>query len=271
MISTGIRRTKREVRMLWWWHGGAAVMLGAALLSVLAIVDGSAVAAWGALVLVAGTTVHLGWLVALRQRIGPERATAADGLSALRFMAGTCLAALAVSGAGTRSGVLGWLGLGIAIAGATICDWLDGPLARRLGPTRLGRSFDIEADSWLTLWSAVAAVTWAGMGWWVVVAPLLHYLHPLLAWRAGQLPVGGGPWWGRITGSTQMGLIFLALWPWVGPTRDSILFWLAWPIVAAQSLAMVLTLPRFSAAGSRAPSPAAAPDGDAPERRKARQ
>ncbi len=45
-----------------------------------------------------------------------------------------------------------WLGWGAMVWGATLSDWLDGPLARHAGTAGdLGRPFDLEADSLLTL------------------------------------------------------------------------------------------------------------------------
>ena len=60
------------------------------------------------------------------------------------------------SGIRERKGIAGWIGWLMPLLGVT--DWLDGSLARRAGPTRLGSVLDIEADSWLTLWSATGTV-----------------------------------------------------------------------------------------------------------------
>ncbi|HEV7213653.1 MAG TPA: CDP-alcohol phosphatidyltransferase family protein, partial [Chloroflexota bacterium] len=137
----------------------------------------------------------------------------ADLLSYCRATCGAVLAAILASGIRDRTGPAGRLGCAVSLGGATALDWLDGPLARRLGPTRRGAALDIEADSWLTLWSAAAATAWGGQPRWCLLPPLLRYLDPLLAMHAGQLPAGGGPWWARVTGATQMALFLAALFP----------------------------------------------------------
>jgi phosphatidylglycerophosphate synthase len=97
-----------------------------------------------------------------------------------------------------------WPGL---MAGCTAADWTDGPLARRLGPPRLGGLLDLEADSWLTLWAAVAAYRQGGLGGVVLLAPILRY--PLAAGRPGRLRL-----WQRAAGVTQMAVLCAALAPW---------------------------------------------------------
>ncbi len=89
---------------------------------------------------------QLALIFALRRRIGAERSTAADLLTLARMTVGSTLAGLVVAGLrGTagRESVVGWLAWGAALLAASALDWLDGPLARRLGPTRLGGALDI--------------------------------------------------------------------------------------------------------------------------------
>lgn len=177
----------------------------------------------------------------LRERAGPERASAADALTLLRATIGGVLAGLVASGIHDRLGLAGILAFSVALVGATALDWLDGPLARRAGPTRLGAALDIEADSWLTLWCAVAAVAWGGLPWIVLLPPLAHYLHPALALRRGRLPAGGGPWWARATGVAQMALLLGALAPVTAHWRDTLLVTAAWPVAGAQLAVLLLT------------------------------
>jgi phosphatidylglycerophosphate synthase len=177
----------------------------------------------------------------LRERTGPERASAADTLTLLRATIGGMLAGLAASGVHDRLGLAGVLAFGAALLGATALDWLDGPLARRAGATRLGAALDIEADSWLTLWCAAGAVAWGGLPWIVLVPPLAHYLHPALALRRGELPAGGGPWWARATGAAQMALLLGALAPISAPWRDTLLLTVVWPVALLQLATLLLT------------------------------
>ncbi|PWT77041.1 MAG: hypothetical protein C5B60_03340 [Chloroflexi bacterium] len=179
---------------------------------------------------------------ALRHRVGREPFTFADILTRGRFAAGTMLTALALAGFTARATLAGGIAWGIALLAATLMDWLDGPISRRIGPTRIGAALDIEADSWLTFSTAAAAAVWGGLPWWVLAPPLLRYIHPVRAWLSGGLPAGGGPWWARITGVAQMALLLAALAPAQGDARDAMLSAAAYPIVGAQLLALLALL-----------------------------
>ncbi len=117
-------------------------------------------------------------------------------------------------------------------------------LARRAGPTRLGGVLDIEADSWLTLWSAAGAVAWGNLPRWCLLPPLMHYLEPLLALLQGKLPQGGGPWWYRMAGASQMGLLIVALAPFDWTQRKQILIAASMPVSMGQGAAIVVRLAR---------------------------
>src|SRR5258707_7748480 len=120
------------------------------------------------------------WLAigALRRRIGPERASPADVVTLLRAALSMLLVGLVASGVADRLGAAGWLACAAALLGATVTDWLDGPLARRYGPTRLGGALDIETGSWLTLWSAAAAIAGGGLAFWGPAPPPARYPPP---------------------------------------------------------------------------------------------
>src|SRR5262249_9652831 len=79
-----------------------------------------------------------------------------------------------------------------------------GPLARRLGPTALGAALDLEMDSWLTLWAALAAFRLGGLPGFGVLGPALRY--PLAAGVGVRLRP-----WQRAAGGAQVGLIVGAL------------------------------------------------------------
>jgi phosphatidylglycerophosphate synthase len=105
------------------------------------------------------------------------------------------------------------------VLGITVTDWLDGPLARRLGPTRLGRLLDLEADSWLTLWAAVAAYRRGVLPGWIMLAPAARYVVLLLR---GSPPQASRTWQ-RLAGGAHMAVLAgaLAPWPWlVRPARS---------------------------------------------------
>lgn len=182
------------------------------------------------------------FLRTMRRKIGPEPSTLADVLTLARAATGGILVGYLVAHIQDRSGGAGWLAWSLTLLAATLSDWLDGPLARRWGPTRLGGVLDIEADSWLTLWSGAGAVVWGDLPWWCLLAPLAHYAHPIVALRRSELPAGGDPWWGRVTGVAQMVLFIAALAPLAGSLRDLMLQFAAPPISLAQCLVMVSLL-----------------------------
>jgi len=162
--------------------------------------------------IVALVTQHL-FLRAVTRRTGSACLSAADTLTLARANCGALLAGIVASTVRDRSGTAGYLAWCCTLWGATVGDWLDGPLARHVGTSAIGAALDIEADSWLTLWSAVTAIAWGELPPWCAVPPTLRYALPLLAMRRGGLPSGGDPWWGRATGVAQMALIVVALAP----------------------------------------------------------
>ncbi len=184
-------------------------------------------------------TVALG---ALRRRIGPEPDRWATVLTLSRLVTGCALAAFVLAGARDRLATAAIVVWALVVLTATVSDWLDGPLGRREGATLFGSSLDIESDSWLTLWSAVAAILLGGLPWIVLLPPVVRYIHPLLALRAGKVPVGGGPWWSRVTGMTQMALLLAAFAPVTGAARDAILGIVVWPVSLAQLGTMLALL-----------------------------
>jgi len=182
------------------------------------------------------------FLSAMIHKIGPEQSSLADTLTLSRAATGAVLAGLVTSGIRDRKGIAGKIGWLMSLLGVT--DWLDGSLARQAGPTRLGGVLDIEADSWLTLWSAAGAVVWGELPGWCLLPPIIRYLEPLLALKQGKLPQGGGPWWYRIVGASQMGLLILALAPIDWQRRKQILAAASLPVSCGQCAAIVVLLAR---------------------------
>ena len=97
-----------------------------------------------------------------------------------------------------------------AVIAATALDWIDGPLARRLGPTPLGRVLDIEVDSWLTLTTALAAVRLGTLPRASLIPPVLRYL-------LASGPAVDHLSWHRWAGRTQMGVLLVGLSPLAVP------------------------------------------------------
>jgi CDP-diacylglycerol--glycerol-3-phosphate 3-phosphatidyltransferase len=223
------------------WRGWllAQVAIVAPVVVVLGAAAGAAAALLALTGAVAALAIQNAYTWAMRRRIGPEPSSAADLLTHGRGAVAATLAALVVARFPLRPNAAGWVLFGLVLVGVTLLDWLDGPLARRAGPTRLGGALDIEVDSWLTLWCAIGAVTLAGLPWWCLVPPLAHYSQPVYRLRHGQLPGGGGPLWARVTGVAQMIVLLGALAPLPLSWRIPALTIASVPVGAAQ-LAAVL-------------------------------
>jgi CDP-diacylglycerol--glycerol-3-phosphate 3-phosphatidyltransferase len=165
-----------------------------------------------------------------------------------RGLAAAVLVGLVASGVRRRSGFAGWLGWSSLLYGSIVCDWLDGPIARRLGMTsELGAVLDLETDSWLTLAAASSAAAWGGLPAYCMSAPLARYALLLAALR--KIPYGqvyaDEPAWARPFGIAQMALFTAAMAPFGGAgTRRAVR--LATPIVAPLQLVGMLLLYRRS-------------------------
>ena len=182
-------------------------------------------------------------LVGLAARRKGARLTAVDAMTLSRGLAAALLVGLVASGVRRRNGLAGWLGWVSLVYGSVVCDWLDGPIARRLGATsELGALLDLESDSWLTLAAGLSAATWGGLPVYCLAAPMARYVLLFAALR--KMPYSqiysGEPAWARQAGIAQMALFTAALAPFAGPgTRLALR--LATPIVAPlQSIVVVL-------------------------------
>ena len=234
--ESGIRLTAIQATWL------LAVVIGAPL-GILTMRDfGNGVALRFAGYLVIACLLWTLLLAALRRRIGPEPNRWATVLTLSRLVTGCALAAFVLSGARDRMQTASIVLWALVVLTATLSDWLDGALGRKEGITRFASTLDIESDSWLTLWSAVAAILLGGLPWICLLPPVVRYIHPLLALRAGKLPVGGGPWWSRVTGMTQMAVLMAGFAPIAGPARDAILDIVIWPVSLAQLATMLALL-----------------------------
>jgi phosphatidylglycerophosphate synthase len=182
------------------------------------------------------------FLSAMMRKSSQEHISLADILTLSRAGIGAVLAGLVASGIRDRRGCAGWIGWLILLFGVT--DWLDGALARRIGPTQLGGTLDIEADSWFTLWSAAGAVAWGNLPAYCLLPPIIRYLDPIISLRDGNLPQGGGPWWSRLAGASQTGLFFIALAPFGGRSRNRLLAFAALPVSIVQCMAVLVLLAR---------------------------
>ena len=169
--------------------------------------------------------------------------TAVDAMTLSRGVASAILLGLVVSGVRDRQGRAGWIGWASLVYGSVVCDWLDGPIARRLGLTsELGALLDLESDSWLTLAAASAAVTSGGLPEYCLAAPLARYAlmgaalrrMPYASFRAGE------PAWARPLGIAQMALFTAANAPFGEAGTRAAVRVAAPPVALSQLLGLLL-------------------------------
>lgn len=148
----------------------------------------------------------------------PHDLDAVDALTLSRGLCAAIVAGAAASGVQDRRGYVGRLAWPLALCGATLTDWIDGPLARRRrrGPTRLGRVLDLELDSWLTLATALAAARLGTMHPLCLVTPSLRYAAMLTPLSYGEVFAVGKTDRARNLGITQMTLALAAFAPFAG-------------------------------------------------------
>jgi phosphatidylglycerophosphate synthase len=166
-----------------------------------------------------------------------HRLTFVDGITPSRGGTGALMVGLIAPGVRDRRGRAGWLGWIALLYGAIVTDWLDGPIARRLGTSEAGVMLDIEADSWLTLCSSAAAVSWGGLPAYVLAPPVARYVRiaALRRWVPYRHLVSGDPLWTRHIGMAQMMLFIAALTPF-GGRATRMLVRVGTPFVVASQL-----------------------------------
>jgi phosphatidylglycerophosphate synthase len=177
------------------------------------------------------------------RRGGPGALSAVDLLTLSRGLAAALLAGLVASGVRRRTGYAAWTGWISLAAGSVLCDWLDGPIARRLGSSPAGAIFDLEADSWLTLTAGLAGVAWGDLPAYCLAAPASRYLLLTRALRHVHYReiFAAEPPWARWSGIAQMLLFTASLAPFGGRLTGGLVKGAA-PIVAPAQLGVMLAL-----------------------------
>jgi len=117
------------------------------------------------------------------------------------------------------------------VAFAIATDWIDGSLARRGGDTSYGARFDLEADSLLTLGTAIAAVR-SGAPAVALFAPLARYA--VVSVRDPQSLSRGEVFLDRATGGSLMAVLIA----WLAPRPLSVLRALTGPVTVARCAAL---------------------------------
>ena len=174
-------------------------------------------------------------------RRGLSRLRLVDLLTLSRAAAGVLLVTRAAVPHRSRQGVGAWVAWAALVFAAIPADWLDGPIARRLGSTAYGEVLDLEADSWLTLCSAIAGVRWGRLPSYTILPPLARYPLLLLAARRSSYSLANRdhPSWARPVGMSQMTLFIAALAPF-GADMTHALVRVCAPVVAVAQLATLV-------------------------------
>jgi phosphatidylglycerophosphate synthase len=146
-------------------------------------------------------------VAAARMRSPGPILTPANLLTLSRAGAASWLCGYAASPGPDGHRAVAWLTL---LWAATGTDWLDGPLARKSGSTPLGALLDLEADSWLTMWAAVAVWRSGALPATCLVAPVARYL---VRWRRGLSRPMATTAWQKAAGFAQMAVIAGGLAP----------------------------------------------------------
>jgi phosphatidylglycerophosphate synthase len=201
----------------------------------------------GATAVLAAQQLFAAGLVAHRgRRAGPLRGLdAVDGLTLARSGAAGVLAGVLASGERSRRGLPAWMAWLFLLPSVTLLDWIDGPLARRRATDEVGVVLDLESDSWLTLWTSLAGVTWGGLPRLGVGPAVARYALPIVAWRRGsyvRLAEAGRSWWSRAAGIAQMTTLIVALAPFAGAHSRELARAATFVIAPAQLLALMSLL-----------------------------
>jgi phosphatidylglycerophosphate synthase len=185
-------------------------------------------------------------LVAVAAKRASARLTGVDAMTLSRGLAAALLVGLLASGLRRRNSFAGWMGWGAMVYGSIVCDWLDGPIARRMNATsELGALLDLESDSWLTLAAGASATAWGGLPAYCLAAPVTRYVLLLAALRKfpySEIYVGEPPW-ARQTGIAQGALFTAAMAPF-GGRATRLALRLAAPVVAPVQLMVMMLLYR---------------------------
>jgi phosphatidylglycerophosphate synthase len=181
----------------------------------------------------------------------PNQAQPLDLVDALTLSRGgvaAMIAGLVSAGVRDRAGLAGWLSWPCFLASVTLFDWIDGPLARRRGPTPLGRVLDIEIDSWLSLVGDFAGAAWGGLPHQLCWPSLGRYLLPAASHHYGRYAEAvaiGTTWWARGAGIAHAAAVVIALAPFGGRFASRFAWALAALAGAAQLGCLAVVLVRI--------------------------
>lgn len=182
------------------------------------------------------------------ERLHAQPLDLVDALTLSRGGVAAVIAGLIIAGIRDRTGLAGWLTWPLLLASVTLIDWIDGPLARRRGPTPLGRVLDIETDSCLSLVGDVAGSAWGDLPRHVMWPSLGRYLLPILSHyhgRYAETVAIGTTWWARGAGIAHGAAVIIALAPFGGRLAGRFAWVLATLASAAQLVCLAMILARI--------------------------
>jgi phosphatidylglycerophosphate synthase len=176
----------------------------------------------------------------------PDDLDAVDALTLSRGLAASIVAAAALAGARDRRRYAAKLAWPLALAGSTLTDWIDGPLARRRGrgPTRLGRVLDLELDSWLTLATTFAGTRLGTLDAICLITPSLRYLAMASPISYEDLHAVGKSDRARNLGITQMALALASFAPFAGAATTGLARVASLVLLPIHVAALAAALPR---------------------------
>jgi phosphatidylglycerophosphate synthase len=184
--------------------------------------------------------------LARREEGEPADLDAVDALTLSRGLAASIVAAAALAGPRERQSYAARLAWPLALAGSTLTDWIDGPLARRRGrgPTRLGRVLDLELDSWLTLATTLAGTRLGSLDMVCLITPSLRYVAMASPISYEDVHAVGKTDRARNLGITQMALALASFAPFAGPRTTALARVASLVLLPIHVAALAARLPR---------------------------
>lgn len=176
----------------------------------------------------------------------PDDLDAVDALTLSRGLGASIVAGAALGGPRDRRRYAAKLAWPLALAGSTLTDWIDGPLARRRGrgPTRLGRVLDLELDSWLTLATTFAGTRLGTLDAVCLITPSLRYLAMASPVSYEDVHAVGKSDRARNLGIMQMALALASFAPFAGPTTAGLARVASLVLLPIHVAALAAALPR---------------------------
>jgi phosphatidylglycerophosphate synthase len=182
-----------------------------------------------------------------RENGEPDDLDAVDALTLSRGLGASIVFASALAGPRDRRSYSARIAWPLAVSGATLTDWIDGPLARRRGrgPTRLGRVLDLELDSWLTLATTFGGTRLGTLDALCLITPSLRYLAMASPIPYEDVHAVGKSDRARNLGITQMALALASFAPFAGAATTAIARVASLVLLPIHVFALAAALPIF--------------------------